>query len=344
MTTPIPTADTLQAERLPALWDRYEALYGERSKCPNKGWLVRKIIAALEAKAQDAAHAAALDADAPQVAAQALADGTVRSHDEAADLEATLREQAAQEAYSARVTEPAADGATEPEAAPEPAQAPASQLPEILPEAPATDDPWSGATTVAQRIDHIRAIDRIADLEALSTLAKAQGDLQARVSSELAAQTKALAKVEALVADDPATLGTLKVLLGNKRTHARPGVLAAVKARLGALDPDALANAPTTPLADMSLNELRAAYEAEVGRPTDSEHEGYLIWKIREARKGNITTGAIERPAIEGETRVVPIRLGEELLAEVDEAWRREGYPSRVAFIREALVARVKVA
>lgn len=342
MTTPIPTAETLQAERLPALWDRYEALYGERSKCPNKSWLVRKILAGLEAKAADEAHASNLHADAPAIAEQALADGTVSSADEAADLEATLHAQAAQEAHSAGVTEPAPNDAAEPDAAAESAQAPATDPRAILPEATSTDDsddPWTGATTVAERLPSIRAIDNTADVDALL----ATDDLQVRVDKELTAHRKALAEVEGLDAEDPATVGALKALLGNRRTHARPGVLAAVKAKLGAIDPAALANTPTTPLADMSLDDLRATYDAEVGRPTDSEHEGYLIWKIREARKGNITTGAIERGAT-GDTRIVPIRLGEELLADVDEAWRREGYASRVAFIREVLGARVKVA
>lgn len=208
--------------------------------------------------------------------------------------------------------------------------------PADAPAEPEPAGPWGTARTIADRLPITRSVSTLADLDALLDTE----NLQARVCTELDAQRKALAPIEALTADDDNAIGTLKALLGNRRIHKRPGVLAAVQRRLAELDPDGDAT-PMKPLADMDTDELRTAYETEVGRTTGSDHRGYLIWKIREARKGNITVGEVARGKTRGESKTVPVRMGIELLEAVDAAWKREGFSSRVAFIREVLGERV---
>lgn len=87
-----------------------------------------------------------------------------------------------------------------------------------------------------------------------------------------------------------------------------------------------------------TVDELRAEYLDVVGRPTDSTDAGYLKWKIREARKGNIRVGAIERGSSEPrDEMVLPIRMDRALVEKLDAHWKAEGYKSRMAFIRNAL-------
>lgn len=90
--------------------------------------------------------------------------------------------------------------------------------------------------------------------------------------------------------------------------HKRLGVLAAVRARLEALGEDATEERP---LADLSVEEPRAAYEAEVGRGTSNVHRGYLGWNIREARKGKVTVGEVQRGGGErcAEYNVLAVRM-----------------------------------
>ena len=80
------------------------------------------------------------------------------------------------------------------------------------------------------------------------------------------------------------------------------------------------------------------------GRPTGSTNAAYLRWKINEARKGRITVGAIERhPARpDGSQQVVPLTLMRSTTALLDAAVAESGAKSRSAFIRAALVERVR--
>jgi hypothetical protein len=146
--------------------------------------------------------------------------------------------------------------------------------------------------------------------------------------------------------------------------------------------------------AGMSIAELQALYLEKVGRPTGSDNVDYMTWKIREAEKGNITVGAVQRSAngsgaaakrfaeltteallklyeektgeaTESEDRevviravaavsatrnvdvsrygsdrdnpVLPLRLRNIAVKQMDQTWVAKGYKSRIAFIREAI-------
>lgn len=91
----------------------------------------------------------------------------------------------------------------------------------------------------------------------------------------------------------------------------------------------------------MTVDQLRIAYRIAVGRDTGSTNKSYLVWKIREAIKGNITVGETERGGTTREpgeeVKVLPLRLGECKVEAMDAAVERLGYPSRMAFLRDAI-------
>ena len=93
-------------------------------------------------------------------------------------------------------------------------------------------------------------------------------------------------------------------------------------------------------LTKRSVPELQALYAEVVGRPTGSSNSRYLIWKIRQARKGRIPIGPARRRYQEGEARsfkVLPLRMEAEVVARLDEARSRLGLPSRMALFRQSL-------
>ena len=88
----------------------------------------------------------------------------------------------------------------------------------------------------------------------------------------------------------------------------------------------------------VNVAQLRIAYRLAVGRDTGSDHKGYLTWKIREAQKGRIPTGPVERSAAPAEDhQVLPLRLPTSRVTALDEAVARLGYTSRMAFLRDAI-------
>ena len=196
-------------------------------------------------------------------------------------------------------------------------------------------NPWTTAPDLDARLALIRTLASTQALDALLATTPDGRAIGTRVVTEANAQRAALAKVEE--AEAPA----LRAILGNKQTHRRPGLLDAVKARL-----EGLAESSTEeerPLGDLSVEELQAAYETEVGRTTGSTHKGYLIWKIREARKGRITVGAVKRAEHEPgvELKVVSLRFEVSRIEAIDAAWQAGGYSSRMAFVREVLGEKV---
>jgi len=97
-----------------------------------------------------------------------------------------------------------------------------------------------------------------------------------------------------------------------------------------------------TPLRDLSVEELQAIYEEKVGRPTGSANVGYLKWKIRQAEKGRITVGPIQRRHGDGpppDFKVLPLRMEAELVVQLDEARERLGLGSRMDLFRRSLHA-----
>jgi hypothetical protein len=84
----------------------------------------------------------------------------------------------------------------------------------------------------------------------------------------------------------------------------------------------------------MTTDELRCLYEQKIGRPTSSDDRGYLIWKIREAEKGHIKTGPVQRPKLSDEpTTPITLRLPTSLTEKMDVVWRRLGHRSRLHLI-----------
>ncbi len=95
---------------------------------------------------------------------------------------------------------------------------------------------------------------------------------------------------------------------------------------------------------DMSTAELQAEYLDVVGRVTTSTNRGYLYWKMAQARKGRITVGAIERrpPKPAGAMQVLPLGLLRETTRLLDAAVKAAGVKSRSAFIRAALIEKLR--
>jgi len=88
----------------------------------------------------------------------------------------------------------------------------------------------------------------------------------------------------------------------------------------------------------LNVEQLRRAYEIAVGRTTGSTDRGYLVWKIREALKGNITVGAIERKTTSSSDQMaLPFRVARDDVPTLDAAWEALGFKSRMDFLRHAV-------
>jgi len=94
----------------------------------------------------------------------------------------------------------------------------------------------------------------------------------------------------------------------------------------------------------MAPEELQEAYRLAVGRETTSVDPAYIAWKCYQARKGRITVGAIERRTAcpVGSEQVVPLTLLRETTRLLDAAVGASGAKSRSAFIRAALVEKLR--
>lgn len=93
-------------------------------------------------------------------------------------------------------------------------------------------------------------------------------------------------------------------------------------------------------LSKLSVEELQALYSEVVGRDTGSSDRRYLIWKIREARKGRIPIGRVRRRSADGgapEMKVLPLRMEAEVVARLDEARQRLGLKTRMDLFRKSL-------
>lgn len=96
---------------------------------------------------------------------------------------------------------------------------------------------------------------------------------------------------------------------------------------------------PKAKLTKLSVAELQAMYREVVGRETRSSDSAYLVWKLRQAQKGRVRVGPIERRAT-GETadiKVLPLRMTAAEVEALDEARRRLGFKSRTAMLKKAI-------
>lgn len=95
---------------------------------------------------------------------------------------------------------------------------------------------------------------------------------------------------------------------------------------------------PKAKLTKLSVAELQAMYREVVGRETRSSDSAYLVWKLRQAQKGRVRVGPIERRS--GGTcdvKVLPLRMPAAEVEALDEARLRLGFKSRTAMLKKAI-------
>ncbi len=65
----------------------------------------------------------------------------------------------------------------------------------------------------------------------------------------------------------------------------------------------------------------------------------YILWKLRQAQRGRVRVGPIERraPGEAATVKVLPLRMTAAEVEALDEAWRRLGFKSRTAMVRKAI-------
>jgi len=95
---------------------------------------------------------------------------------------------------------------------------------------------------------------------------------------------------------------------------------------------DELAETPT----HLSVQQLQQVYEHLSGRQSTSTNRTYLLARIKAAKDGTLPSGT--RRAKSGEpVKVLPLGMPVSVVEAMDAAWKRNGFPSRIAFIRQAL-------
>ncbi|MBL8715142.1 MAG: hypothetical protein JNL79_04070 [Myxococcales bacterium] len=105
--------------------------------------------------------------------------------------------------------------------------------------------------------------------------------------------------------------------------------------------------APRGAYRTMTVPELREAYVAIVGRPTESTDRNYLIWKIREAEKGRVPVGPREdrkrkNARADDTMQILPLRASSQQVQALDTAWKSAGLKSRMHFLRAAIKRELK--
>ena len=92
-------------------------------------------------------------------------------------------------------------------------------------------------------------------------------------------------------------------------------------------------------LTKLSVAELQAMYREIVGRETRSSNSAYLVWKLRQALKGRIRVGPIDRRGSgeAGDVKVLPLRMTAAEVEQLDAGWRRLGFKSRTAMLKKAI-------
>lgn len=92
-------------------------------------------------------------------------------------------------------------------------------------------------------------------------------------------------------------------------------------------------------LTKLSVPELQALHRELIGRETTSTDSAYLVWRVRQAQKGRIKVGPIQRRATgeAADMRVLPLRMTAAEVAALDAGWRRLGFKSRTAMLKKAI-------
>ncbi|MFB1485238.1 hypothetical protein [Corallococcus sp. RDP092CA] len=89
------------------------------------------------------------------------------------------------------------------------------------------------------------------------------------------------------------------------------------------------------------MPELQALHRELLGRETSSTDSAYLVWRVRQAQKGRIKVGPIERRATgeAADIKVLPLRMTAAEVDALDAGWRRLGFKSRTAMLKKAIEA-----
>lgn len=141
-------------------------------------------------------------------------------------------------------------------------------------------------------------------------------------------------------------------LVGEKtRSPNKTFILRKISEALEAREQDANAK-PTPPtaapepaakvkLTKLSVPELQALHRELLGRETSSTDSAYLVWRVRQAQKGRIKVGPIERRATgeAADIKVLPLRMTAAEVDALDAGWRRLGFKSRTAMLKKAIEA-----
>lgn len=92
---------------------------------------------------------------------------------------------------------------------------------------------------------------------------------------------------------------------------------------------------------NMTIDDLVAEYERVIQRSTTSRSRRYLLWKLAEAAHGRIPLGPVQRrtPRDKADLQVLPLSMGRPVVAKLDAAWKALGFKSRMAFLRDGMVA-----
>jgi len=102
--------------------------------------------------------------------------------------------------------------------------------------------------------------------------------------------------------------------------------------------PEDLSEKAAEKLTKLTVPELQALYLKVVGRSTGSSNAAYLLWKIREARKGRVPVGP-RKSARNGDVtfKILPLRMEAAIVDKLDQAWKRLGLHSRMDLFRKAV-------
>ena len=94
---------------------------------------------------------------------------------------------------------------------------------------------------------------------------------------------------------------------------------------------------------DLTIEELQVAYEATYGHPTQSTDRAYLMWRLSPAGQRRSATKGPRRPAREkADQQVLPLTLLRTTTTLLDAAVAASGAKSRSAFIRAALIEKLR--
>ena len=298
------------------LQNRFREVVGEETRCPNKTFLVRRILAALAAQQANDTQGAPADAEAE---ASSLNDASALEP-EATEPPESERRPAQQPVEASSAAPPAA----EPTSAEPIAIEPAAEPPELA------DDPSEPEEEAPATF-----IEPAPVTEAIPPrLALAEDDAPTHDKQPL---------------DNPASDVVEDVPASNTVEDAPASNVEGTPAQSAPSTPVPTAAPSSTQPArgrrgrfrDMTVEQLQALYLATVGRSSGSSDRRYLEWKIREAEKGRIPVGPREPRTAEHEAsddiRVLPLRLDGAAVDALDATWKSHGMKSRMDFFRRAL-------